>query len=379
MKVKSTIFLCFLLFFCSKNTNTINDKNSTNLINHPWPMFQHDAQHTGRSPYNGIEHGRVKWKVEVGAFLSAPVIDKDGIIYVGSLTDGFYAVYPDGNIKWNFPTSQKVNSTPALDKDGNIYFACGDKYFYSLDNNGNLRWKYLTNKEMDRINPTIGEDGTIYFVADSGYAFNSDGTKKWTLPIVEDLKFENPATPAIDHRGYIYMGLDNNLLSIIEPDGSIWWKIAGIGCTNVSSPVIDDNGNIYILSASSNIMYVFSKNVRNLWNVGFGREILSTPAISKDGMIYFSWYRFLTAFYPDGTEKWGWRSEGEEINNSPILDSDGNIYLAGGDCLFVISPDKKLLNTIKVERTYFLSSPVLGNNRVIYITGGRDGFLYAIE
>jgi len=50
----------------------------------PWPMFQHDRQHTGRSPYNGPAVPAEKWSFTTGGSVSFSAIGADGTIYVGS-------------------------------------------------------------------------------------------------------------------------------------------------------------------------------------------------------------------------------------------------------------------------------------------------------
>ena len=301
MLLNKIIHLVLLLvtIFCCKQTPANDDDKRNEPIGHPWPMFQHDARHTGQSEFKGPEFGRIKWSIEIGAYYSTPVIDKDGMIYLGSRLGGFYAINPDGSIKWKFETDGKINSTPAIDYDGNIYFACSDKYFYSLDNNGNLNWKCLTTLEMDRINPVIDSEGTIYLVADSAYAFNPDGTKKWTIPVVEESQSGNTVTPAIDQRGFIFLSLNDNYLTILEPDGKLWWRIPGLGYNNISSPAIDEQNNIYQFSEISQSLYIFSKSTRLLGTFSIDQSIISSPVISKTGKFYLVLDRYLRSFRSD--------------------------------------------------------------------------------
>lgn len=37
------------------------------LAQHPWPMFRHDPQYTGRNPYVGPASPVEKWRFEMGA------------------------------------------------------------------------------------------------------------------------------------------------------------------------------------------------------------------------------------------------------------------------------------------------------------------------
>ena len=53
------------------------------LAETPWPMFRHDLQHTGRSPYGSIQKPIVKWTFQTqGPVTSSPAIGEDGTIYL---------------------------------------------------------------------------------------------------------------------------------------------------------------------------------------------------------------------------------------------------------------------------------------------------------
>ena len=51
----------------------------------PWPMFRHDLQHTGRSPYVSAQKPTIKWTFKTeGPVTTSPAIGSDGTIYFGS-------------------------------------------------------------------------------------------------------------------------------------------------------------------------------------------------------------------------------------------------------------------------------------------------------
>jgi hypothetical protein len=65
----------------------------------PWPMFHHDLQHTGRSPYIGPDEPILQWSFPTGgSVFSSPTVGGDGTIYVGSDDCELYAIYPDGSL-----------------------------------------------------------------------------------------------------------------------------------------------------------------------------------------------------------------------------------------------------------------------------------------
>ncbi|MCD6447690.1 MAG: hypothetical protein J7L58_01420, partial [Thermoplasmata archaeon] len=58
------------------------------LQDSPWPIQGHDLRHSGVSQYDTSQNkGGILWRVEIGEIgyhASTPVIDKNGIIYVGT-------------------------------------------------------------------------------------------------------------------------------------------------------------------------------------------------------------------------------------------------------------------------------------------------------
>jgi len=368
------------LLFCGDNWFTGQGNSYPPPVEHAWPMFQHDAQHTGMSPFDGPKYHRIKWKLNIGGGHSAPAVDMYDTVYLGSEKGGLYAVNPDGSIKWKFPTSGSISSSPALDKVGNIYFGCRDRYFYSINKKGTLRWKYNTEMEkLVRINPIIGDDGMIYVVADSAYAFYSSGKIKWKIPLSKYMPTHHRGTPAIDHRGFIYMCLDSESLSVVKPDGSILKKIPNSFIT-ISSPSIDGNDNVYYASFSDGNLYALNENGEIKWKKQVVWMTSGSPALSeKENTIYWPLRLFLVALNFDGSVKWDWFTNDQDIQfgNSPILDSCGNIYVGGGNYLFIFSPKGELIDKIQLE-DHYISSPVLSYTRVLYITD-YTGYLYAIE
>ena len=395
MRLKQTkyliILLSVLLLSCEKIWK--NSNNYPISYFHSWPMYQHDPQHTGRSPYKGIQYGRIKWKINVEetnySSVSTPIVDREGIIYIGTMHEGLVAITPEGNIRWKFTVSAPIESTPAINKDGIIYFACRDQYFYAITRDGTLEWKYLTPLEMGRINPIIGDDGTVYFVADSAYAFTPEGKIKWNLPNMRPINWPNYSTPALDHRGYIYMGLDDEHLFIVKPDGTIWKKIKK-GYLSISSPVIDEQNNVYYYTGTGIKLVALDDEANFRWEQEFNYGGSTSPVVSKNGSTLYLplWWNFAAFNTTDGSVKWSWCSYDMyvKINNSPILDSDDNVYIGVGQNLIVFNPEGEILHKILLteediskpgtEKAY--SSPVLCNNRVVYIKTSH-GNLCAIE
>ena len=158
-----------------------------------WPMFHHDPQHTGQSPYLGVQSANLLWKryLSNNYVVSSPAIGSDGTIYVGS--NALYAINPTTGVeKWYFYTGgYNVVSSPAIN-GGLIYFGCNNGLLYCVNSSGNSQWSYPSYPTYSAIesSPTISSDGTvIYFGCDDGKVYavytgnnaNPAGTLKWSL------------------------------------------------------------------------------------------------------------------------------------------------------------------------------------------------------
>jgi len=195
--------------------------------------------------------GSLKWKFETGNEIkSTPAIAKDGTIYVGTHGGGknFYALNPDGTLKWDFNADGHWIDCPiAIDKDGTIYFGSAYGTFYAVNPDGSEKWNYnmpvVTMQHGSSIenSAAIDNDGTIYF--------NNRGYDTLTALYV-DGKYKRSwsggyASPAIGSDDTIYTGSYFNQLFAVDRDGGVKWNFITDGPID-SSPVIDENGIIYV-------------------------------------------------------------------------------------------------------------------------------------
>ena len=160
------------------------------LASSPWPMFHHDLNHTGLSPYYGPNTATVKWTFYTGGgrgIFSSATIAPDETIYIG--TSGWhwftrsrlYAINPDGTEKWHWSPPlysyhglvDFIDSTPAVASDGTIYIGCWNRCLYALYPNGTEKWEFYDSKwKKSRgfvlTSPAIAPDGTIYVGNNNG-------------------------------------------------------------------------------------------------------------------------------------------------------------------------------------------------------------------
>ncbi|MDQ7052034.1 MAG: PQQ-binding-like beta-propeller repeat protein [candidate division KSB1 bacterium] len=102
-----------------------------------------------------------------------PLVGSDGAIYIGTNNGNFYALEPDGQLRWQFKADAQI-STPQLNIDlaGNIYFFDENSTFYALASDGSLRFKAQAPDEMQ--------------FAGTGLAFSPDGNTFYTVAYKRD-------------------------------------------------------------------------------------------------------------------------------------------------------------------------------------------------
>jgi outer membrane protein assembly factor BamB len=308
-------------------TRETSPTSNDGLMNSSWPMYCHDLRHTGQSPYSTANTiGVEKWRTSLGDWvMGSPVIDINGIIYVGA--NNFYAVYPNGTLKWSVDYLG-ISSAPAIDRDGTIYVGTiysMPNYFYAFYPDGTLKWRFVTGDAV-YSSPVIGNDGSIYFGQASGQtgsikALYPNGTLRWeysTNGVVY-------SSPAIDSNGIIYCGShDNGLYALYPNNGTLKWRF-GTGGWIRTSPCIAEDGTIYCVSLD-NYLYAIFPNGTMKWktNVGAG----TSPTIGQDGTIYAGWSDLYAVNPIDGSIKWIFNPGTNRVieGGTPAHSVDGTIY-----------------------------------------------------
>ena len=352
-----------------------------NSSDHFWPMFCHDARHTGRSPFSTIENfGTCKWKFYIEQGLeSSAAIDKNGIIYVGSNGNYLYAIYPNGNEKWRFDCHHWITSSPAISENGTVYACSWDDYLYAINPDGTQKWRIDTGGTI-KSSPVIGENDIIYFgILGPGtnngriYAINPNGTEKWYFD-TENYIF---TSPAIGIDGSIYAASsDNHLYALNLNNGTLKWKFKMDDWPG--SPAIANDGTIYI-SSQDDYFYALYLNGTLKWKCKIGRGSLHTPSIATDGTIYIGEDE-LYAINPNGTIKWTFYPGNEFYisSRSQAISAEGTIYFgvtkgtSRGDIIALNSDGTQKWRVEGIANDWVYSSPSIGYDGTVYI-GSKSG------
>jgi outer membrane protein assembly factor BamB len=382
--INSTASLKFAALDPASNWSPVNIQNyligTTPIADSDWPKFQNDINNTGLSGYIGPQTNNTAWIYTTSSNIryAAPVIGTDGTIYIGNSARIFYAINPDGTLKWSYTSGGAIYGSATIGGDGTIYF-CEEYAVNALYSNGTRKWQYYQGQSLYG-SPTIGSDGTIYVgcAGNKLIAINPDGTLKWTYTTGSSIYY---SSPAIGTDGTIYIGSRDRYVYAINPDGTLKWKFRTGGEID-GSPVIGPDGTIYI-GSYDRTFYAINPDGTLKWDYLTSDQnlnahaIYGSAAIGADGTIYIgNGGGNLFALNPDGTLKWRYATGGS-IQGSPVIDADGTIYFGSNKNVYALNPD----GTLKWNYTTgngIQGSPAIGANETLYI-GSYDKKLYAFK
>jgi outer membrane protein assembly factor BamB len=290
----------------------------------------------------------VQWAFQLGGpgTAAAPVIGDDGTIYIageypgeptggGLRNSGLMAISPSGSMKWFFSVHQDIGnatragyaSSAAVGRDGALYFVGWDSTFYALKPDGTVKWKrsqiYPSADCCAPLwAPAIGDNGNIYAGSDTIMCLRPDGHVVWRF-YADTLGF---CQRIILGKNLIFCSFQGEGVLALDYSGHEKWFYSTYILNPARAGIIaDEDDNIYFKTNSSNLVSISSTGqVR--WRNGGG---LSEPALRGDYLYFLysaSLYRLdkntgtgdtvLTTTSLDFTD-----------TTSPLIDDNGTIYI----------------------------------------------------
>ncbi len=184
-----------------------------------------------------------------------------------------------------------------------------------------LRWRISS--EFNYGGPVIGRDGTVYMGTLYGQllALRPDGTLQWSRQLPGAVE----STPAILHDGRIAVVDSAGILHVFNPDGSLSWRMwSGETCACPgTSPAVGRDGTIYF--GIGETVFAFRPDGSIGWTYDSGQQLTGSVAVGTDGSVYVP-SGYLVALNPNGTLKWH-TPDYLGLGGSPAIGSDGTIYV----------------------------------------------------
>ena len=316
----------------------------------------------------------IKWVFHTGGIIEAsPTIGADGTVYIGSFDGNVYALageQPDpANVKplWVFPAGGPVQSSPALDPQGFVYVGGTDtdNNLYKLDGfTGALIWTFTANGGIQTV-PAFTPDYRLVVVGSldgNVYIVNTNTGTLAASPFATGAQIfsSSAAIAKVGGKDTAFIGSTNGIVYAVgaqfgdaQLGRGIWAIPFNANAPIYSSPAVatDNSGNataVYVGSfdnvtgtANSRLFRLNPSDGTQVWQfpaAGTGTigTITSSPAIGKNGSVYFGSYDGnVYAVKPDGTSQYGLLPSGapqgvqtgETIDSSPAIGQDGTVYI----------------------------------------------------
>lgn len=193
--------------------------------------------------------GEMLWRYNTGPDtpITSPTVGPDGTVYVGAT--GMYgqggkllAIKDSQTLTWSYNFVGHITA-PVVDANGIVYIGCNNGWIYAVNSDGTLRWKIESSGAIER--PIALGDGILYFADITGrlYAVTETGTATLvTGPTLVNTPwpcargnfqrtgksvYAAPANPAVEKWSYQANGGILSDSIIIGPDHTIYFSSAG--------------------------------------------------------------------------------------------------------------------------------------------------------
>ena len=388
------VFLLFLLLANNGKTKGAYAQTSTGLADTPWPMHQHDAQRTGRSPFLGPVHQpQLLWTdqpEQCGQRVGQLYIQKDG-----SLLDA-----SGGCLKNYDPVARELHwivglgyssGKLLLDSDQNLYTGFANA-IAQISPSGEANWSAELNANYGfGSGATFGLDGNLYFFHDALWSFTPSGQFRWVSP------FDgfNSTSPAIGFDGSIYApGPDGKNLCAYSSGGSTLWCQDEQIWNGGNNPAVGADGSVYVVGSKGILQAVDPSGVKKwiFYPTPFTLDSYhASPgmAIAADGSITFKIHHargdFNADIYrvdQDGIFQWKIALPSNPLTgqNSQValpltVDRNGNVYFCSNNssCYGINSQGKTMW---QMELPLADSNILVANTQPLL---AADGLLYFVD
>jgi outer membrane protein assembly factor BamB len=385
----------------------------------PWPMFHHDAQHTGigLGTINVATGLKFRWKAQLQSQpdVSSPAIGPGGnMVFIADTLGRVYGIIATGaaagTIKWTRPTGAIIASSPAvaqMGKNVRVFIGNDNGIFYALNAvDGGILWQYAA-RAVIVSSPTISpvaQANAVAFASLGGHVFDlnaATGAVNWDYPGEgkPGIRFGVAGSPAFSADGNtVYVVSRVGTLYAIQATGkkmgTLLWSVPSGGLQVLGSPAISPDGKTLYFAGSvlfnerplhGKLVAVDLATHKIKWTYStISPVIQSSPAVSPDNQrVIFGTAgplgEIAAVAAQTGGTSW-YRLTFGDINSSPAFSSDGkSVVIGGGDKKVYLLEATTGRPRVTPYRTggNVKSSPAIGADGTVYI-GSNDGFLYAL-
>jgi outer membrane protein assembly factor BamB len=277
------------------------------------------------------ENGSLIWRYPAKAdnrrqYYSAPSVTSDAL-YVGDFANTFYQINrSSGELVQQFVGAKNRYVGDSLVVGDTILAPSADHYIYSLDLQFNQNWKFETNGAI-WAQPV--SDGTNVYVASMDhflYALNlKTGEKIWKV----DAKGAIVGTPVLDENGVLYLASNGNIVMAVDSkNGAVKWERPLTSAVWSGMVVLD--GTLYFGDLQGAFHAFKTEDGSSIWKTDVNGAVIAKPAVLPEGLVVVTESGSVIQLSFDGTKIWTKDFTNAKLYSNPVVTSDKVIIAAVG-------------------------------------------------
>ena len=352
-----------------------------------WPEAGHDARYASATTAVGPQSGSVKWRRDLGGDATpGPVLEIDGSVLEATNAGVLHDLNSQtGADVWTFDGhgsyGSDLSTSPAVLADGSILWPGPGNTLYALSKTGAKLWTIHCAGQV--LSPAIAGANRVYLADLTGHVAALEITptshrEVWSL----SLGGVDYASPTVGPDGNVYTASGNDLVAVrdLGSKGAVLWRFHAKQMVEVSNAV--NAKGIVVLGTNNDKEYGIKPDGSVAWSLDIGDNTYTSSIARPDGTGWLGdnmgreriidtdtgKIRATIAPLPLGQQK-NWTAVAADAHDDSYWGTTaGNIYgySATGTMLFSVATGSSIN-----------SYPALGGDGTLYI-GTTAGALYAI-
>lgn len=362
-----------------------------------WSTFHGDAARDGASANKGPSTSTATgiWQLPK-AVNSSPVVDANGVAYVGDDDGRVYAldsVYARGAghlgaPKWSFATRDVIQGAPTLSPDGQtLYVGSNDGFVYALKtSDGSKIWATDFGGPVNG-SPVLSSDGSTLYDANINGTFKALKASDGSVLLSRNLNGGIRGNLALSPDGStLYAALTTSQLDGIPVGGNG----GNTGITAfyldgppIGSPAVDPQGNVYITTGAGTLMSFAASNTTPRAGYPFvipNRATASTTPAISNGLVLFGANNNVFYAVNSASAQVQWQFQtGGPIESSAAVGTGSPAVFFGSDDASIHALDISGTQTwSRGVGTSVKSSPAIAADGSLWV-GSDSGQVYRIQ
>lgn len=362
-----------------------------------WSTFHGNAARDGTNGHKGPSASTASgiWQLPK-AVNSSPVVDANGVAYVGDDDDKVYALDPVyargaghlGAPKWSFATKDSILGAPTLSPDGQtLYVGSNDGFVYALKtSDGSKIWATDFGGPVVG-SPVLSSDGSTLYDGNINGTFKALKTSDGSVTLSRNLNGGIRGNLALSPDGStLYAALTTSQLDGIPVGGS--GSNTGITAfyldgAPIGSPAVDPQGNVYITTGAGTLMSFAASNTTPRAGYPFvipNRATASTTPAISNGLVLFGANNnvFYAVNSSSAQVQWQFQTGGPIESSAAVGTGTPSVYF-GSDDASVHALDVNGTQTwSRSVGTSVRSSPAIGADGSLWV-GSDSGQVYRFQ